>query len=376
MKQFYTGLVFTLMLIVGNGHTTESIILDAKQALLMDLTTGDVLYTLQADKLVPPSSMSKIMTIYMVFNEIKQGRLSFDDTFTVSKKAWKSGGSRMFVNVDSQVKVLDLVRGVIVQSGNDAAVTLAEGIGGSEEAFVELMNQKAQAIGAKDARFINATGWPHPDHLMTLHDLATIAIRTMIDFPEYYYLYGETDFTYNKIRQPNRNPLLTENIGCDGLKTGHTDIGGHGLVASAVQNGRRLLMVINGSKTMKTRAQDAKRLLTWGFRYFTSAVLFKPGETVEVADVWLGDKPKVALYTKQPIAVTVPRTKIDEVKAEVVYKTPLAAPIQKGDAVAKVILTLPDQRQKEYPLYAAEDVGKAGFFKRIKTAFNYLVLGG
>ena len=231
MKQFYTGLVFTLMMIVGNGHTTESIILDAKQALLMDLTTGDVLYTLQADKLVPPSSISKIMTIYMVFNEIKQGRLSFDDTFTVSKKAWKSGGSRMFVNVDSQVKVLDLVRGVIVQSGNDAAVTLAEGIGGSEEAFVELMNQKAQAIGAKDERFINATGWPHPDHLMTLHDLATIAIRTMIDFPEYYYLYGETDFTYNKIRQPNRNPLLTENIGCDGLKTGNTDIGGHGLVA-------------------------------------------------------------------------------------------------------------------------------------------------
>ena len=263
-----------------------------------------------------------------------------------------------------------------MQSGNDAAVTLAEGIGGTEHAFVELMNQKAKAIGAKDARFVNATGWPHPDHLMTLQDLAMIAIRTMADFPEYYHLYGETEFTYNNIRQPNRNPLLSENIGCDGLKTGHTDIGGHGLVASAVQNGRRLLMVINGSKTMKTRAQDAKRLLTWGFRYFTSAVLFKQGETVEVADVWLGSKPKIALYTKQPIAVTVPRTKVDEVKAEVVYKTPLAAPIKKDDILANVIITLPDQRQKEYQLYAAEDLDKAGFFKRIKTAFNYLVFGG
>lgn len=355
---------------------TTSFNSEAKQALLIDLTTGTILYEKDADKLVAPSSMSKIMTVYMVLNEIKQGRLSLQDTFTVSKKAWKMRGSRMFVRVKSDVTVSDLLRGVIVQSGNDAAIALAEGVAGSEGAFVEMMNNKAREIGAREAHFTNATGWPDPDHQMTLRDLAVIATRTMMDFPEYYGMYKEPSFMHNNIKQGNRNPLLFEKVGCDGLKTGHTDLGGYGLVASTLQKGRRLLMVVNGCKTKKERAIASKRLITYGYRAFASTILYSAGQTVEVADVWMGMKSKIPLVSETDVAITIPRALIKDIRVEVVYKTPLQTPISVGDPLAKLIVKIPGKPDKEYPLIAGESSQKIGFFSRIGSAFNYLVFGG
>lgn len=349
---------------------------EAQQAIMIDLTTGTVLLEKDADAKVPPSSMSKIMTVYLVLNEIKAGRLSFEDKFHISTKAWKMGGSRMFVQVDTQVSVGDLLRGVIVQSGNDAAVALAEGVSGSEEVFVEMMNATAKKMGCNDATFKNATGWPDPDHKMSMRDLAVIATRTMMDFPNFYKMYGEKEFVYNNIKQPNRNPLLDAGIGCDGLKTGHTDDGGYGLVASTVQKDRRLLIVINGCKSSKERAVESSRMLQYGYRAFSSTVLFSPGQVIDQADVWMGSKDKIPLVCDSHVAVTLPRALHKDVQAEIVYKTPLQAPVKKGDPVAKLVVKIPGKEDKEYPLVAGEDVGKMGFFSRIGSAFNYLVYGG
>lgn len=349
---------------------------EAREAILIDLTTGTILYDKNADKLVPPSSMSKIMTVYMVLNEIKMGRLTLEDTFQVSKKAWKMRGSRMFISVNSDVKVSDLLRGVIVQSGNDAAVALAEGIAGSENTFVEMMNEKAPEIGARTAHFTNATGWPDPEHQMTLRDIAVIATRTMMDFPEHYALYKEQSFTYNNITQPNRNPLLFMDIGCDGLKTGHTDLGGYGLVASTIQKNRRLLVVVNGCQNKKEQAAASKRLIQYGYRAFVSAVLYSAGQTVEEADVWMGTKNKIPLVCQSDIAITIPRSLMKEVSAEIVYRTPLQAPIHVGDPLAKIVIKIPGKPDKEYPLIAGDDSQKMGFFSRVGSAFNYLVFGG
>lgn len=372
-------IIIAFLLILGIGVTVQArpaFNSQAKQAILIDLTTGTVLYEKDADKLITPSSMSKIMTVYMVLSEIKQGRLSLQDTFHVSKKAWKMRGSRMFINVNSDVTVEDLLRGVIVQSGNDAAVALAEGVAGSEEAFVTMINEKAQEIGARRARFTNATGWPDPNHQMTLRDLAVIATRTMMDFPEYYAMYKEKEFTYNKIKQANRNPLLFEDIGCDGLKTGRSDKGGYSLVASTVQKGRRLLMVVNGCKSKNERAQAAKRLINHGYRAFASTVLYSAGQTAVEADVWMGSKDKVPLVSETDISITVPRALIKDIEVEVVYKTPLQPPIKVGDPLAKVVVKIPGKPAKEYPLIAGDESDKRGFFSRIGSAFNYLVFGG
>lgn len=356
--------------------SAPTIPVSAKQALLIDLTTGTVLLEDNADTLAPPSSMSKMMTVYMVFDAVKRGQLSFEDTFCISTKAWKMGGSRMFLKHNSQVSVRELVRGVIVLSGNDAAVALAEGIAGSEEAFVEMMNLKAKELGVEKGKFVNATGWPHKDHLLTAREIAIIAARTMSDFPEFYHFYSETEMTHNNIRQPNRNPVLYANLGGDGLKTGHTDTGGYGVAASALQDGRRLLLVINGCKNDRHRASEAKRLLSWGFNAFATPVYFEAGDTVEVADVWLGQKTSMPLYTKEKIAVTLPKSQLSQIEAEVVYKTPLEAPFAADQHVADVILKNPTtNEQKVFPLYTKESVEKIGALGRISAAFKYLVFG-
>lgn len=348
----------------------------AKQALLVDLTTGTVLFEKNSDQLVSPSSMSKIMTAYVVLDEIKKGRLSMADKFQVSKKAWKMRGSRMFLNAGSFVSVEDLLKGLLTQSGNDAAITLAEGISGTEEAFVTLMQKVAKRIGVQSSTLTNATGWPDADHKMTLRDVAIIATRTLMDFPEFYYLYGEKEYTYNNIRQLNRNPLVhMDNMNCDGLKTGHTDSAGYSLVASTLRDGRRLLMVVNGCKTKNQRAQESRRLVTYGYRAFASATLFSAGEVVTEADVWMGSTSTVPLVSKSDIALTVPRHLVKNVTAEVVYKTPLQAPFAAGDVVAKVVVSIPGKPAREYPLIAGESAEKKGFFSRFTATFNYLVFG-
>ncbi|MFQ5784961.1 MAG: D-alanyl-D-alanine carboxypeptidase family protein [Alphaproteobacteria bacterium] len=347
----------------------------AKQAILVDDTTGTVLFEKNADELVPPSSMSKIMTIYMVFERLAEGRLKLDDTFLVSEKAWRKGGSKMFVEVGKEVSVENLIQGIIVASGNDACIVVAEGLSGSEEAFAEEMTARAREIGLKASTFKNASGWPEEGHLVTVRDLAWLAHRTIQDFPQYYGYYSEKNFTYNGIKQGNRNPLLYRNTGSDGLKTGHTKVAGYGLTASAVRNGRRLILVVNGLGSMRERAQESQRLLDWGFREFNNYTLLSAGAPVAEADVWLGDVPTVPLVTEKDLVLSLSRKARRGMKVTLVYEGPVPAPIPRGSEIAKLVITAPDTPPLEVPLLAGVDVGKLSMFRRIGAAIGYLVWG-
>ena len=265
----------------------------ARQALLMDMNTGAVLFEKNADEPMPPASMSKLMTVYIVFERIRDGRLELDDTLPVSENAWRkggaaSGGSTMFLEPGASVKVEDLIQGIVVQSGNDASIVIAEGLANDEAAFAREMTARAHELGLRNSTFRNATGWPDPEHLTTARDLALLAHLTIEHFPEYYRYYSEKEFTYNGIRQGNRNPLLYKDLGADGLKTGHTEASGYGLTASAKQGDRRLVLVLNGLGDVRQRASEAERLFSWGFREFDNYALFKTGEEVCTAEVWLG----------------------------------------------------------------------------------------
>jgi D-alanyl-D-alanine carboxypeptidase (penicillin-binding protein 5/6) len=350
--------------------------LGCKQAYVIDLSTHTVLFAMEENVPVPPSSMSKLMAILIAFEHLKKGVLAADTLMTVSERAWKTEGSRMFLNPYTQVKVMDLLRGIIIQSGNDATVTLAEGMAGSESAFVDLMNQKAQEWGLKQTTFMNSHGLPDENHRMPLTALAILAEKIITLYPEYYGMFSEKDFTYNKIKQGNRNPLLYSMTTCDGLKTGHTEAGGYGLVASAIQNGRRLILVINGCPSMKQRSKDAEALMNWAFTYYTSPKLLKAGQSLGEAHVWLGDKATVSVAPKEDVVVTLPRAHLAKVKVEIVYAEPLATPLKQGDTIGEIRVTLPNQdKPTVYPLVAQASVGKANVLQRIKAAFNYLIFG-
>jgi D-alanyl-D-alanine carboxypeptidase (penicillin-binding protein 5/6) len=352
----------------------------AKQAILVDLTGHRVLYEKNADQHMPTSSMSKMMTIYMVFDALKAGKIKLDDTLTVSEKAWretyKQDESSMFLPIGAQVAVEDLIRGVIIQSGNDATVVLAEGLGGSEAEFVTEMNDKVKQLGMNDSHFMNPHGMPDPEHYSTARDLATLAGHLIEDFPEYYHFFGELDFTYNKIKQGNRNPLLYRaGLGVDGLKTGHTDAGGYGLTASAIRNGRRLIVVVNGLPNMQARADDPAGLLDYGFNEFKSYVLFKPGETIENAVTWEGVTPSVPLTIDAPVAVTLSFAERKGLKAVVDMPETVKAPIALGQPIGKLVVSAPGLPDRSYPLKAATAIERLGFFPRLSMAAGYM-LGG
>jgi len=348
----------------------------AKQALIIDMTTGQALLEKNADEPTAPSSMSKLMTVHLLFEELKRGRVSLDDRFLVSEKAWRMKGSKMFVGVDTEVRVEDLIRGIIVQSGNDAAVVVAEALAGNEAAFAERLNAHARELGLTNSHFTNATGWPDPEHYMSARDIARVAQSTIEDFAEYYRYYGETEFTYNDIKQGNRNPLLYRpRSGADGLKTGHTEAGGYGLVASAVRQERRLLLVVNGLPSVRARATESERLLSWGFRNFRNYALFKAGETVEAAEVWLGKQENVPLVAEADIVASLPRGKHSAMTISAVYEGPVPAPIKKGDRIGTLVVGMPERKPLEFPLVAGADVAAAGFFGRIATALRQLIQG-
>ena len=352
----------------------------AKQAILVDLTGHRVLYEKNADEHMPTSSMSKMMTIYMVFDALKAGKIHLDDEFTVSEHAWrqtyKQDESSMFLPINGRVKVEDLIRGVIIQSGNDATVVLAEGIGGSETQFVDEMNAKAKEIGLTDSHFMNPHGMPDPNHYSTARDLATLAERLNADFPEYYHFFGELEFTYNNIKQGNRNPLLYHaGSGADGLKTGHTDAGGYGLTGSAVREGRRLVVVVNGLPSMQARADDPQALLDYGFNEFKAYTVFKPGETVQRAATWLGNQPFVPLVVDEPVAVTLSFAERKGLKAVVKMPEAIKAPIVQGQEIGKLVISTPGLPDEEFPLKAGASVERLGFFPRIAMAAHYM-LGG
>ncbi len=369
-------LAFGLALTAGSlPAAVAAIETQAEQAFLVDFETGAVLLDKNADVRMPPSSMSKMMTAYMVFERLKDGRLSLEDELPVSEKAWRKGGSKMFVEVGNTVRVEDLLRGVIVQSGNDACIVLAEGLAGSEEAFAEQMTVRGREIGLTDSNFTNATGWPDDNHYVTARDLATLAKRIIVDHSEYYHLYSEKEFTWNDIRQGNRNPLLYKNIGADGLKTGHTEAAGYGLTASAVQNGRRLVLVVNGLPSVRARSDESERLMSWGFREFNNYALFKAGDTVDDAPVWLGDTATVPLVVAEDLTVTLPRNERNGMQVAVVYDSPIPAPIPAGQEIAKLRVSWPGGVPVEVPLQAGAEVEQLGPFGRIFASIKFLVLG-
>ncbi len=348
----------------------------ARHAYIVDMRTGAVLLDKNADQRMPPASMSKIMTAYMAFTYLRDGKTSLESMLPVSEKAWRTGGSKMFVPLGGQVKVEDLLRGMIVQSGNDACVVLAEGLAGSEEAFVEQMNKKAREIGLTGSHFANVTGLPSPNHYMTAKDLAILAKRVIQDFPEYYHYDAERDFTYNGIKQGNRNPLLYKDLGADGLKTGHTEEAGYGLTASVLRENRRIIMVIAGLPSMKARAQESERLIEWAFREFGGYTLFKTGDKIEDADVWLGAEAKVPLTVQGDAVVTMMRKSRKDMKVTLTYDKPIKAPVAKGTVVGKLVATAPDMDPVEFPVVTAESVDRLGALGRVGAAVSYLVFGG
>lgn len=347
----------------------------ARSAYIIDLSTNTVLLNKNANTKLPPASMSKLMTIYIVFELIKNGSLSLDDKFPVSVKAWKKGGSKMFVKVGDQVKIADLLRGIIIQSGNDACIVIAEGISGSEQAFAALMTRKGRDLGLDDSSFTNATGWPSPKHLMSARDLAKLSALLIDKFPNLYKIFAEKTFRYNGIKQGNRNPLLYKNIDADGLKTGHTKRAGYGLTASASREGRRIILVVTGIKSIRQRSIESLRLMEWAFRTFKPYTLFTKNEEVTKADIWLGKSTKLPLVVRRDVRLTLPIAMRDKLKVTVRLQNPIAAPIQKGKELALLSISAPGIETKIFQLVAGDTVEQLGFIGRLGAAIKHVLWG-
>ena len=371
MRAFLLRLVALLSL----SAPVQAFETNAQTAWVYDVATGTVLMEKNADQQIPPASMSKLMTIYMLFEALREGRVQMDTRLPVSTKARQMQGSTMFLNEQDRPTVDELIKGIIVLSGNDASVVVAEGLSGTEAAFARQMTQKGKEIGLTNSVFTNSSGWPDPDHLMTARDLGTLAVRLIRDFPELYKNFAIREFGFDG-RAPanrfNRNPLLSLGIGADGLKTGHTQEAGYGLVGSAVQNGRRVVFVITGLSGESARAEEAERIVNWSFRQFTMKKLVPAGETVVEAPVWLGTQDRLGLTTDEGVNVLIPAGAQDSVKVEAVYDSPIPAPIAKGDEVGRLVVTVPGAKDAVTPLIAAQDVPAAGFMGRMKGAVTRL----
>ena len=342
----------------------------ARQAILVDADSGAVMFQHNADELAPPASMSKLMTLAVLFRALKDGRVTPETEYLMSEYAWRTGGgpsgtSAMFVPINTRVRVDELIKGIIIQSGNDAAIAVAEGLGGSEPAFAKIMTDEARRLGMPKSTFANSTGLYQPGHLMTARELSVLARHLIREYPDYYTIFAVKEFPYRKHKFINRNPLLFMNIGSDGLKTGFIKEAGYGITASAKQGERRLIAVINGAATADERKEEARRLLDWGFRAFGEFKLFEAGETVGKARVWGGDRMSVPLMGNGPVIAVLPRFPANQkLRAEIVYNGPLKAPIEKGQPVAKLRVTSSTEATSEIQLYAAEDVKPAGTWKR------------
>lgn len=345
----------------------------ARAAIVVDMTSGAVLLEKNADQPLPPASMSKLMTLEVVFDALKQGRLALEDEFRVSAQAASMGGSKMFIREGALVSVADLLRGVIVQSGNDAAVALAEAISGSEEAFAQLMNRRAAEIGLTDSYLTNATGLPDEKHRMSVRDLARLAEHLIREYPAYYPMFAETEFTWADITQQNRNPLLDAGLGADGLKTGHTVEAGYGLAASARRGERRVILVVAGLESEAQRRQEAERLINWAFRAFDTVTLVRAGEPVAEARTWLGAEPRVALAPARDLVVTVPYNRLEEAELKAHFREPVEAPVAQGAELGRLEAVLPDVAPVSVPLVAAHSVEEGGIRARLEAAGELLL---
>lgn len=347
----------------------------APSYILIDYHSGTVLAEQNAGERAEPASITKVMTTYIVFQELERGNLALDDEVVVSETAWRTGGSRMFVEVGDRVRLEDLLRGVIIQSGNDASVALAEHIAGSEETFAEMMNQTAAELGMADTHFRNATGWPHEDHYSTPRDIATLSAAIIRDFPQYYAWYSEREFTFNDIRQHNRNRLLWRDPSVDGLKTGHTEAAGYCLATSAKREGMRLISVVMGSASEDSRASETQSLLNYGFRFFETVQLYAGGDHLSEARVWKGRANEVELGVADTVYATIPRDRYPDLEARVELEPRIFAPIEAGAALGELVVELDDQEVLRAPLVAMSEVERAGIFGRGVDSIR-LWLGG
>lgn len=366
-------LVILALALPAQGFETR-----ATAAYVLDMTTGTVLLNKNADTPLPPASMSKLMTLYMAFEAIRDGRLRLDEKLPVSSHAMSFGGSTMFLNTRDRVTVEDLLRGIIVLSGNDACVVIAETLSpdGTEAGFSRLMTERARQIGMTNSVFRNSSGWPADGHVMSMRDLTLLSVRLIKDFPEFYPMFAEREFKFDG-RAPqntlNRNPVLGLDIGADGLKTGHTREAGHGLVGSAVQGNRRVIFVITGLETAQARAEESRAIVNWAFRQFAEKTLTTPGQIIAEADVWMGSAPRVGLVTDGAVTALVPAVGSDAVEAEIVYSGPLTAPITRGQKVAELILTPAGLPETRIDLVADRDVPRGGFLVKVSTAATVLL---
>jgi D-alanyl-D-alanine carboxypeptidase (penicillin-binding protein 5/6) len=348
----------------------------AKQAIVIDDNTGTVLFAKNADEKMHPSSMSKLMTVYIAFSHLKDGSMKLTDTLPVSEKAWRTQGSKTFVEIGGRIAVDDLLQGIIIQSGNDACVVMAEALAGSEESFAGQMNDVAKKLGMTNTHFANATGLPNDEHLMSARDLATLAEHIIHDVPEYYHYFSQKEFVHHGIRQGNRNLLLYKDDGVDGLKTGHTDAGGFGITASAKdKSGRRIVVVVNGLANERERAEEAERLLAFAFRDFEDVNLLRKDEVLDKADVWFGTAPAVGLTSDHDLTVTLPKGRRDKLKFTLRYDGPVQAPVKMGDHIADLVIESPDAPSITVPLVAAEEVDALHGFAKIVRTLKYYVTG-
>lgn len=379
------AIVIASLLATNNSalaQSTSSFITGAKQGILLDSRSGTVYFEKDADKLMPPASMSKVMTMLLVFEGLKDGSLRLDDEFTVTEDAWRRGGapsgsSTMYAKINSRVKLRDLISGVIIQSANDAAIAIAEGIAGSEEAFAERMTKRARELGMSKSVFKNATGLPHPEHRVTARELAQLTRYLVEVFPDFYKIYSTPSFTWNKIKQGNRNPLLRKYPGADGVKTGHTKEAGYGLIGSAKRDGRRLILVLNGMKSKKERSRESIKLMDWGFRRFQKVSLFRSGDKISKARVWGGDQTHVQLVAKNDIAVRLSKKEKAEADLKAVYKGPLKAPLSRGQEVGKIVIKLDGKTIATAPIITSESIQQVdSMWSKAFDSIMFQVFGG
>lgn len=370
------SLVFLLTFALAGKALAQAVLIPSppqiagSSYILMDPKSGRIIMEQNSHERLPPASLTKMMTAYIVERELHEGRISMSDMVPVSVKAWQTQGSRTFIREGSTVSVEDLLKGVIIQSGNDASVALAEFVAGSEGAFVDIMNQQAQLLGMKDTHFENATGLPSPDHFSTAYDLALLARAIIYDYPENYHLYAEKHFTYNNIRQPNRNTLLWRDDSVDGLKTGHTEEAGYCLVASAERNDTRLIAVVMGTSSEASRAQEIQKMLNYGFRYYESERLFSAGQELMEARVWGGQADQLSVGMTEDVFVTIPRGSRSSLESTVELDSVIKAPINVGDELGRVTVSYNGEVLVDQPVLALTDVPEGGFFKRLWDAIK------
>jgi D-alanyl-D-alanine carboxypeptidase (penicillin-binding protein 5/6) len=368
-------LLFCFLITLFISFPAFSIDSQANEAIVIDWDTNETLFEKNADQLTAPASMTKIMTVYVVFDRLKNTSLSIEDTCTISAKAYKKGGSKMFVEINEKVSVGDLLRGIIIQSGNDASIAIAECLSGTEDDFSKLMNVYAKKIGMKNSNFVNASGWPEDKHFSTVRDIAILSNFLIRDFPDLYSYFNEREFTYNEITQPNRNRLLDSVLGVDGLKTGYTRISGWGISVSALKESRRVTVVINGTNSSRQRLLEAEKLINWAFRETSQKKILEKNQIIKKVDTWLGNKPTVNLVVQNDIITTLSYDQIQLLTTVIEYEKPISSPFNKGDVLGKMFINIPGKQTIEVPLVADIRINNINPFMRIFAAAKYLIFG-